>query len=159
MNAVVTDDMSTYKPVVDELGLEYQICVTHARKNAARRLRKVRGWQEWKSRLRMLLDELLDDGGSQLIAMERKAGEDPALLRLAVDLWIKWRSLPCHKRMRGVCDTNNVTERVIGRSKIRYKKDYKGLREHRRNDERAVLTQRIWGSPAWTWAICWPRSG
>ena len=38
-----------------------------------------------------------------------------------VDLWIKWRRLLCHKRMRGVCDANNVTGRVIGGSKIRYK--------------------------------------
>ena len=63
VKAVATDDLSTCKPVVDELGLEHQICVTHARKNAARRLRKVKGWQEWKSRLRSLLDELPDDGG------------------------------------------------------------------------------------------------
>ena len=70
----------------------------------------MRGWHEWKSRLRMLLYELPDDGGSQLIDMERDAREYPTLRRLAVDLWIKWRSLLCHKRMRGVCDTNNVTD-------------------------------------------------
>ena len=33
VEAVVTDDLSTYKPVVDGLGLERQVCVTHARKN------------------------------------------------------------------------------------------------------------------------------
>lgn len=38
--------------------------------------------------------------------------EDPSLRRLAVGLCVKWRSLLCHKRMRGVCDTNNMTERV-----------------------------------------------
>ena len=118
---MVTDDLSIYKPVVDELGLEYQIYVAHARKNAARRLRKVKGWQDWKSRLRMLLDELHDDGSKQLMDMECGFREEPSLRRLAVDLCAKWRSLLCHKRMRGVCDTNNVTERVIDRSKIRYK--------------------------------------
>ena len=46
VEAVATDDLSTYKPVVDRLGLERQICVVHVRKNAARRLRKVKGWQE-----------------------------------------------------------------------------------------------------------------
>ena len=40
---VVPDDLSTYKPVVDGLGLEYQVCVVHVRKNAARRLRKMKG--------------------------------------------------------------------------------------------------------------------
>ena len=56
VEAVVTDDMSIYKPVVDDLGLEHQICVMHVRKNVARRLRNVKGWQEWKSRLRELLE-------------------------------------------------------------------------------------------------------
>ena len=50
--------------------------------------------------------------------MEREVRDEPNLRRLAVDTCVKWRSLLCHKRMRGVCDTNNVTGRVIGRSKI-----------------------------------------
>ena len=83
---MVADDMSTYKPVVDDLGLEHWICVTPVRKNAARRLRKVRGWQSWKSRLRMLLDELPDNGGKRLMDMEREVREEPALRRLAVGL-------------------------------------------------------------------------
>ena len=33
VKAVATDDISTYKPVVDRPGLERQICVVHARKN------------------------------------------------------------------------------------------------------------------------------
>ena len=60
-------------------------------------------------------------GGKRLMAMEREVREEPDLRRLAVDLCANWRSLLCHKRMRGVCDTNNVTERMIGKSKIRYK--------------------------------------
>ena len=39
VKAVATDYLFTYKPVVDELGLERQVCVTHVRKNAALRLR------------------------------------------------------------------------------------------------------------------------
>ena len=63
VKAVATDDLFTYKPVVNGLGLEHQVCVAHVRKNVARRLRKAKGWGEWKSRLRNLLDELPDDGG------------------------------------------------------------------------------------------------
>ena len=137
VEAVVTDDLSTYKPVVDRLGLEHQICVTHVRKNVTRRLRKVKGWQGWKSRLRMLLDELPADGGKRLMDMEREARDEPALRRLAVDLCTKWRSLLCHKRMRGVCDTNNVTERVIGREQDKIQDDAR-VQERRWDDERAV---------------------
>ena len=71
VEAVVTDDLSTSKPVVDRPGLERQICVTHVKKNAARRLRKVKGWGEWKSRLRNLFDELPEDGSKRLPMMER----------------------------------------------------------------------------------------
>ena len=148
VEAVVTDDLSTYKPVVDGLGLEHQICVTHVRKNVARRLRKVKGWREWKSRLRNLLDELPDDGGKRLMDMEREVRDEPTLRRLAVDLCDKWRSLLCHKRMRGVCDTNNVTERVIGRSKIRYKtiRGYKSIYKSIEGMMNGLwLTQWIWG--------------
>lgn len=70
-------------------------------------------WQEWKSRLQNLLGDLLDDEGKRLMDMERYVKEEPSLRRLAVDLCAKWRSLLYHKRMRWVCDTNNVTKRVI----------------------------------------------
>ena len=61
--------------------------------------------------------------------IEREAREETDLRRLAVDLWVKWRILLCHKRLRGVCDTTNVTERVIGGSKMRYKtlRGYKSI--------------------------------
>ena len=76
--------------------------------------------------------------------MEREAREEPDLRRLAVDLCAKWRSLLRHKRMRGVCDTNNVTERVIGGSKIRYKTT-KGYESIGGMMNGLWLTQRIWG--------------
>ena len=94
----------------------------------------------------MLLDELPDNRGKRLMDMEREAREEPALRRLAVDLLVKWRSLLCHKRMRGACDTNNVTERVIGRSKIRYKTT-RGYESVDGMMNGLWLTQRVWGSP------------
>ena len=38
-----------------------------------------------------------------------------------MELSAKWRALLCHRRRGDVPRTNNVTERAIGRSKIRYK--------------------------------------
>ena len=97
-----------------------------------------------KSRLRMLLDELPDDGGKRLMNMEREAREEPSLRRLAVDLCAKWRGLLCHKRVRGVGDTNNVTERVIGRSKIMYKTS-RGYESIDGMMNGLWLTQLVWG--------------
>lgn len=71
----------------------------------ARRLRKVKGRGEWKSRLRNLPDELPEDGDKRLMDMEREVREEPALRRLAVDLYGKWRNPLCHKRMRRLCYT------------------------------------------------------
>ena len=76
---MVTDDLSTYRPVVDKLRLEHQVCVTHVRNNMARRVSKVKGWGEWKSRLRNLLYELPENGGTWLMNMEREVREEPAL--------------------------------------------------------------------------------
>ena len=62
--SVITDDSSTYKHVVNKLGLDRQVCVLHMKKNVERRLRMVRGWQEWKSRRRMYLRSCLMTGAS-----------------------------------------------------------------------------------------------
>ena len=127
VEAVATDDLDTYKPVVDGLGLERQACVVHVKKNVARRLRKVRIRQDWKSRLRSLLDELHYGEGKRLIDMEREVREESAPLP-AVD----------------ARDTNNARERLIGRNKIRYKtlrgcKDLEGMMNG------LWLTQRVRG--------------
>ena len=53
--------------------------------------------------------------------VEREVREEPSLLRLAVDLWVKWRRLLCYKRMRGAGDTNNATDEWICKSKVIYK--------------------------------------
>ena len=76
--------------------------------------------------------------------MEREVRNEPELRRLAVDLCGKWRSLLCHKRMRGARDTNNITARVIGRSKIRYK-TIRGYKSVVGMMNGLWLTQRVWG--------------
>ena len=71
--------------------------------------------------MNQLLGELPQNGDAELLDMEKRARGEPKLRRLIVELCDKWRSLVCHKRMKGVPWTNNYTEQVIGRSKIRYK--------------------------------------
>ena len=107
MKAVVPDDLSTYKPVVDRLGLEHQVCVVHVRKNVAKLLRKAKVWQAWKSRLRSLLDELPDDGGKRLMAMEREAREEPALC-----CGLRWT----YARNGAVCCATNACARYAIRT-------------------------------------------
>lgn len=121
VRAVVSDDLSTYKPVVERLGVEHQVCLAHVRKNVSVRLDGIKGYDEYKDRIWKLLDELDESGGRRLLEIERHVRGDPKLRRLVVELSTKWKSLLCHRRYRSVPSTNNCTERVIGRSKIRYK--------------------------------------
>ena len=38
---MVTEDLSTYKPVVEELGVEHQVCLAHVRKKVCNRLKNI----------------------------------------------------------------------------------------------------------------------
>jgi len=121
VQVLVTDDLVTYKPVVDELGVEHQVCLAHVRKGVTNRLTKVEGWEEDKARIQQLVRQLPQGGGAELLRLERRVGRSPPLRRLVVDLLQRWPSLVCHQRVAGVPGTNNRTEQAIGRSKVRFK--------------------------------------
>ena len=117
VEAVVTDDLNTYKPVVEHLGVDHQVCIADVRKWVWNRLSEVAGWDWCKARIWRLLSELGQDGGMGLVEMEPLVRGQPKLRRLVVELSEKWRSLTCHQRVRGMPQTNNCTEQTIGRSK------------------------------------------
>ena len=68
VEAMVTDDLSTYKPVVERLGVDHQslprarhgVCVAHVHKNVKNRLGEIEGeeWDYYKERIWWLLTEL-----------------------------------------------------------------------------------------------------
>ena len=76
--------------------------------------------------------------------MEHEIRNEPESRRLAVDVCAKWRGLLRHKRVRGVCDTNNAAERVIGRSEIRCE-TMRGCKSVEGMMNGLWLTQRVWG--------------
>ena len=122
VEAMVTDDLNTYKPVVRHLGIDHQICIAHVRKWAWNRLDGIDGWDWIKARIWRLLTELPFDGDVELLRLERAVRDgDATLRRMCIELSGKWRTLLCHRRRGDVPWTNNVTEWAIGRSKIRYK--------------------------------------
>ena len=116
---VVTDDLATYRPAVEELGLEHQVCLTHARRNIARRLREIEGHDAAKEKLRQIMKDLPFDGGQQLLDLALQfREEEPKLYSLALQLSERWERLVVHKRIAGVPATNNSSERAIGPSKM-----------------------------------------
>ncbi len=143
VEAMVTDDLSTYKPVVERLGVEHQVCIAHVRKNVVNRLRGIDGWDWYKARIWCLMTELPQGGGRELVAMERRVRDEPELRSLVVELCEKWRSLTCHRRVMGMPQTNNCTERTIGRSKVRYK-TVRGYKSEDGMMNAMGLTQWVW---------------
>ena len=143
VEAVVTDDLNTYKPAVEQLGVDHQVCIAHVRKWVWNRLVEIEGWDWYRARIWRLLSELGQDGGKELVEMERRVRREPKLRRLVVELSEKWRSLTCHLRVRGMPQTNNCTEQTIGRSKIRYK-TVRGYKSEEGMMNGLRLTQWVW---------------
>ena len=143
VESMVTDDLSTYKPVVEHLGVDHQVCIAHVRKWVWNRLREIDGWDWYRSRIWCLMTELPGRGGRELLDMERRVRRQPKLHRLVVELCEKWRSLTCHRRVKGMPQTNNCTERTIGRSKIRYR-TVRGYKSEEGMMNGLGLTQWVW---------------
>ena len=143
VETMVTDDLNTYKPVVERLGVDHQVCIAHVRKWVWNRLREIGGWGWYKSRIWLLMTELPRGGGRELLDMEHRVRTHSKLHRLVVELCDKWRSLTCHQRVRGIPQTNNCTERTIGRSKIRYK-TVRGYKSEDGMMNGLGLTQWVW---------------
>jgi len=121
VEVLVTDDLNTYKPVSQQLGLPQQVCLAHVRKWVANRLRSIRGREEEQALVRQLMRELPADGGDRLLRLERRVRASPALRRLVIDLIARWPALVYHQGRPWVPATNNRTEQAIGKSKVRFK--------------------------------------
>jgi transposase-like protein len=121
VQVLVTDDLNTYKPVSQQLGLPQQVCLAHVRKWVANRLRSIRGWEKEKALVRHLVRELPADGGGRLLRLERRVRASPPLRRLVIDLIGRWPALVYHQQRPWVPATNNRTEQAIGKSKVRFK--------------------------------------
>jgi transposase-like protein len=143
VEVVVSDDLATYKPVVEELGVEHQVCLAHVRKNVKRRLKEIVGWDKEKEKIAALVRDLPREGGLALLELEKVVRSVPKLRELVVDLTEKWRSLVCYQRNPGVPRTNNRTEQGIGRSKIRYK-TVRGFKSEAGMMSGLYLTQWVW---------------
>lgn len=121
VQVLVTDDLNTYKPVAEELGVGHQVCLAHVRKWVTNRLKEVAGWEEEKALVQQVVRELPQNGSALLLKLERRVLRSPPLRRLVVDLLQRWPALVCHQRVVGVPATNNRTEQAIGKSKVRFK--------------------------------------
>ncbi len=146
VEVIVTDDLTTYHTVEEELGVERQVCRFHmlrwvgkALLDLKKKLSVEEDWPEWEGVLgevKLLVEELPPKGDERLLSLwqevqkecgsRRPSEEATPLQRLAgllVQLMENWRRyrlyLTERGAARGVPATNNLTEQMIGNGKIR----------------------------------------
>jgi transposase-like protein len=136
VSVIVTDDLFSYKQVAEALGLEQQVCQFHVRRWVGRTVHELKEslppeWVDMAIEVRQLLQDLPVEGDKRLLAllrqlppsqMGRADSEYTALeqLRLLIvrlaENWTRFRVFDWQK---DVPWTNNPTERVIGKMKMR----------------------------------------
>lgn len=118
---LVTDDLATYKPVAEALGIKHQVCLTHVRKNVTKMLKRLPGQEPVKELVRELIAELPPWGKGALRRLAKSLRRNTSWRMFLTALANKWESLRLHLEKEGVPATNNRCEQCIGRSKVRYK--------------------------------------
>lgn len=135
VSVIVTDDLVHYKTVAEKLDLEHQICQFHVRRWVGRTLKELRETvpKEWLwviDEVKQLIAELPLEGSKRLFELwkqipERRAGRDQPLSpldqlrQLLLRLSEHWPNYRVFDWQTDVPWTNNGTEQVIGRMKMR----------------------------------------
>jgi hypothetical protein len=135
VSVIVTDDLASYRVVAEKLQVEHQVCQFHVRRWVGRTLYELRETvpKEWLwvlDEVGGLLDELPPEGSRRLFELwklipERRVGQSgprtpfERLRHLLIRLSEHWDSYRVFDWDNDVPWTNNGTEQVIGRMKIR----------------------------------------
>ena len=135
VSVIVTDDLVVYKVVTRRLNLEHQICQFHVRRWVGRALKELgntlpKEWLWVLEEIKELLHELPPEGDRRLyalwkqVAVRRGKGNNhltptDQLRDLLIRLSETWPSFCTFYADPAIPWTNNGTEQVIGRMKMR----------------------------------------
>lgn len=135
VSVIVSDDLRTYRTVAEKLELEHQVCQFHVRRWVGKALHDLKEQvpEEWLwvlEEVKELLGELAPTGNRRLFELwkqipERSAGRDQPLTpleqlrHLLIRLSEHWTKYRVFDWQPDVPWTNNGTEQVIGRMKMR----------------------------------------
>ena len=135
VSVIVTDDLMAYHLVTEKLALEHQVCQFHVRRWVGKALKELRETvpKEWLGvidEIKALLDELAPQGSRQLLELYRQLpgrqsttdqSRTPLeqLRLLLLRLSEHWANYRIFDWQTDVPWTNNASERVIGRMKMR----------------------------------------
>ena len=136
VSVLVTDDLVSYRIVAEKLSLEHQVCQFHVRRWVGKTLHELRQslaheWLWVLDEIKALLGNLPIEGSRRLLELykqvpERFASQADAPLTpleklrlLLIRLCNHWPTYRVFDWQQDVPWTNNGTERVIGRMKMR----------------------------------------
>ena len=135
VSVIVTDDLALYRTVARQLNLEHQICQFHVRRWVGKALQELQNTlpKEWLwvlEEIRELISELPPDGNKRLYALWKQVavrrGKGSHLLTptdqlrdLLIRLSEAWENYCTFYSDPEIPWTNNGTEQVIGRMKMR----------------------------------------
>jgi len=135
VSVIVTDDLFSFRIVAEKLGLEHQVCQFHVRRWVGRTLHELRETvpKEWLwilGEIKSLLTDLPLEGSRRLFELwkqipereNKRHGEHTPLSQLRhllLRLSEHWASYRVFDWQKDVPWTNNGTEQVIGRMKMR----------------------------------------
>lgn len=136
VSVMVTDDLSSYKQVAEVLQLEQQICQFHVRRWVGQAVHELKQslppeWIEVAEEVRQILRDLPTQGDKRLVELSRQFPPSPwtragrelspveRLRLLIVRLAQNWAQYRVFDWQAGVPWTNNPTEQVIGKMKMR----------------------------------------
>jgi transposase-like protein len=136
VSVIVTDDLDSYKVVCRQLDLEQQICQFHVRRWVGRTLHELAGslppeWLGVVEEVKQLIADLPAEGDKRLLELwrqipERRAGRQnephsplDQLRYLLARLMEDWSQYRVFDWQPEVPWTNNGTEQVIGKMKMR----------------------------------------
>ena len=135
VSVIVSDDLLTYRIVAEKLGLEHQVCQFHVRRWVGRTLHELaetvpKEWLWVLDEVKTFLAELPVEGSRRLFELwkqipERRIGQEgprsalEQLRNLLIRLSEHWHTYRVFDWDKDVPWTNNGTEQVIGRMKMR----------------------------------------
>lgn len=136
ISVMVTDDLGSYKQVAEDLQLEQQICQFHVRRWVGLAVHELKEslpveWIEMAEEVRQILRDLPIEGDKRLVALSRqfppsswtRSGNELSpvdkLRLLIVRLAQNWAHYRVFDWQPDVPWTNNPTEQVIGKMKMR----------------------------------------
>ena len=156
VEVLVSDDLSSYRRVAEELGLRHQVCTYHllrwAGRTLGRLLRKVEGaWKGVVEEAWGLVRARAPDGGRRLFELylrvvkglgRRKREPLWELAQVLLRLSEGWQRYTLERREEGVPGTNNRTEQAIGRFRWR-SRGMRGIKSWQ-GVEAAMVLGHVW---------------